>query len=103
MAKAVDRIRPQLRKQGCEVELLGVNEARSGCEWKPDRIPAGRPRRRSRQLWKDAIYDAAPDMTSLIIEGFEEKPASGFVALERTEWSRPLKIHPVTLEPQGAD
>src|ERR1700676_413209 len=25
VVKAVDRIRPQLRKQGCEVELLGVN------------------------------------------------------------------------------
>src|SRR4029079_12800327 len=26
VAKAVDRLRPQLRKQGCEVELLGVND-----------------------------------------------------------------------------
>ena len=29
------------------------------------------------------MYDAAPDLTSLVIEGFEEKPASGFVALDK--------------------
>ncbi len=26
VVKAVDRVRPQLRKQGCEVELLGVKD-----------------------------------------------------------------------------
>ena len=29
------------------------------------------------------MYDAAPDMASLVIEGLEEKPASGFVALDK--------------------
>ncbi len=29
------------------------------------------------------MYDAAPDLTSLVIEGLEEKPASGFVALDK--------------------
>jgi hypothetical protein len=29
------------------------------------------------------MYDAAPDLTSLVIEGFEEKPASGFVGLDK--------------------
>ena len=59
-----------------------------------------------------AIYDAAPDMSSLIIEGFEEKPSSGFVALTQLSGagpSRPALNHspnveaPVTLETQGAD
>jgi hypothetical protein len=44
-----------------------------------------------------AIYDAAPDLSSLMIEGLEEKPASGFVALDKLTGSIP------TLEPQGAD
>ena len=29
------------------------------------------------------MYDAAPDLTSLLIEGLDEKPASGFVALDK--------------------
>jgi hypothetical protein len=47
------------------------------------------------------MYDAAPDMASLIIEGLEEKPASGFVALDKLSGS--LKPRPVAAEPQGAD
>jgi len=31
---------------------------------------------------EEAIYGGAPDTTSLVVEGLEEKPASGFVALE---------------------
>ena len=34
------------------------------------------------------MYDAAPDLTSLVIEGFEEKPASGFVALDKLMGTR---------------
>ena len=43
--KAVDRVRPQLRKQGCEVELRGVSDGVIGCESKLVRIPAARPPR----------------------------------------------------------
>ena len=35
------------------------------------------------------MYDAAPDMASLVIEGLEEKPASGFVALDKLVGSPP--------------
>ena len=31
---------------------------------------------------EEAIYEAAPDLTSLIVEGLEEPAASGFVAVE---------------------
>ena len=47
------------------------------------------------------MYDAAPDMASLIIEGLEERPASGFVALDKLSGS--LNLRPMTTEPQGAD
>ena len=30
---------------------------------------------------EDAVYEAAPDMSSLMIEGFEERQVSGFVPL----------------------
>jgi hypothetical protein len=32
---------------------------------------------------EEAVYDAAPDLTSLVIDGFEEKSASGFIALDK--------------------
>jgi hypothetical protein len=50
------------------------------------------------------MYDAAPDLISLVIEGFEEKPASGFVALDKLLGGSAGLMHPpVALERQGAD
>ena len=31
---------------------------------------------------EEAIYEAAPDLTSLVVEGLEEPAASGFVAMD---------------------
>jgi hypothetical protein len=47
------------------------------------------------------LYDAAPDLTSLTIEGFEAKPTSGFVALDKLMGG--TAGLPVTLGPQDAD
>jgi len=40
-------------------------------------------------ILEDAIYEAAPDMASLTIEGLEGKPASGFVGLDQLLSSPP--------------
>jgi Fe-S cluster biogenesis protein NfuA len=81
--KAVDRVRPQLRKQGCEVELLGVNEGAIRLRVETGSHSCGSTAKTLQASLEGAIYDAAPDLTSLALEGFEEKPASGFVALEK--------------------
>jgi hypothetical protein len=41
-----------------------------------------------------AMYDAAPDLSSLVIEGFEEKPSSGFVGLDKLVGSSPVALEP---------
>ena len=46
-----------------------------------------------------AMYDAAPDLSSLVIEGLDEKPASGFVALDKLM----ANGHAPILEPQAGD
>jgi hypothetical protein len=46
------------------------------------------------------MYDAAPDLTSLVIGGFDEKPASGFVALDKLMSGAAA---PVVQTPQGTD
>jgi Fe-S cluster biogenesis protein NfuA len=96
--KAVDRVRPQLRKQGCEVEVLGVNDGSIRLRVETGAHTCGSTARTAQATLEGAVYDAAPDLASLVIEGFEEKPASGFVALDKLTGSPP-----VTLEPQGAD
>jgi Fe-S cluster biogenesis protein NfuA len=97
--KAVGRVRPQLRKQGCEVEILGVNDGAIRLRVETGSHTCGSTAKTAQATLEGAVYDAAPDLASLVIEGFEEKPASGFVALDKLTSSPP----PVALEPQGAD
>jgi Fe-S cluster biogenesis protein NfuA len=97
--KALDRVRPQLRKQGCEVEVTSMSNGAIRLKVETGSHTCGSTAKTLQATLEGAIYDAAPDMTSLVIEGFEEKPASGFVALDKLMASTP----PVTLEPQGAD
>ena len=81
VVKAVDRVRPQLRKQGCEIELLGVNDGAIRLHVETGSHTCGSTAKTVQTTLEGAMYDAAPDLVSLVIEGLEEKPASGFVAL----------------------
>jgi Fe-S cluster biogenesis protein NfuA len=100
--KAVDRIRPQLRNQGCEVELLDVNEGAIRVRVETGSHSCGSTAKTLQASLEGAIYDAAPDLTSLVIEGFEEKPASGFVALEKLMAGAQTHSRAL-LEPQAGD
>jgi Fe-S cluster biogenesis protein NfuA len=83
VARALDRIRPQLRKQGCEVELMSVDDCAIRLRVETGSHTCGSTAKTLQSLLEESMYDAAPDLTSLVIEGFEEKPASGFIALEQ--------------------
>jgi Fe-S cluster biogenesis protein NfuA len=101
VVKAVDRVRQQLRKQGCEVELLGVNDGAIRLRVETGTHTCGSTAKTVQATLETALYDAAPDLTSLVIEGLEEKPASGFVALDKLMGS--AAGSPVASAPQGTD
>lgn len=101
VVKAVDRVRPQLRKQGCEIELLGVNDGAIRLHVETGSHTCGSTAKTVQTTLEGAMYDAAPDLVSLVIEGLEEKPASGFVALGMLMASPTAK--PAVPTPQGAD
>jgi len=102
VVKAVGRIRPQLRKQGCEVELLEVNDGAIRLRVETGSHSCGSTTKTLQASLEGAIYDAAPDLTSLVIEGFEERPASGFVALEKLMAGAETHSRAL-LEPQAGD
>jgi Fe-S cluster biogenesis protein NfuA len=101
VSEAVDRLRSQLRKQGCEIELLGVTDGAIRIHVEVGSHTCGSTAKTVQATVEGAIYDAAPDLASLVIGGLEEKPASGFVALGN------LMAVPATSqiqrEPQGTD
>ena len=98
VVKAVDRIRPQLRKQGCEVELLSVNDGAIRLHVETGSHICGSTAKTVQAMLEEAMYDAAPDLSSLVIEGFEEKSASGFVGLDKLKGASPM-----AMEPGGTD
>jgi Fe-S cluster biogenesis protein NfuA len=101
VAKAVERIRPQLRKQGCEVELLGASGGEIRLHVETGSHTCGSTAKTVQSTLEGAMYDAAPDLTSLFIEGLEEKAASGFVGLDKLMGANAAS--PVTIGPHGAD
>ncbi|HTC45714.1 MAG TPA: NifU family protein [Candidatus Aquilonibacter sp.] len=105
--KAVDKVRPQLRKQGCEVELLGVNDGAIRLRVATGSHTCGSTAKTVLATLEGVMYDAAPDLTSLAIEGLEEKPASGFVALDKlmsgAVRSQALVSAPAVLTPRAGD
>lgn len=105
VVKAVDKVRTSLRKQGCEVELLSVSEGVIRARVELGSHACGSTAKTVQAMLEGAIYDAAPDMVSLVIEGFEDKPASGFVALDKlTSGHAATIVRPLpSLEPQATD
>lgn len=83
VSKAIERVRPQLRKQGCEVELLELSEGIVRLRVHTGDHTCGSTAKTVEATLEGAIYDAAPDITALTIEGLEGKPAAGFVALDK--------------------
>jgi len=81
--KAIDRVKPQLRKQGCEVEILGLSEGAVRLRAQVGEHTCGSTAKTVQATLESAIYDAAPDLVSLTIEGLDGKTASGFVALDK--------------------
>lgn len=100
LAKAVERVKAPLRKQGCEVELVGVSDGVVRLRVRTGEHTCGSTAKTLQATLENAIYDAAPDLTSLLVEGFEDKPSSGFVSLDKLSGSLPPAV---ALEPQGAD
>jgi Fe-S cluster biogenesis protein NfuA len=82
VTRALDRIGSRLRKQGGEVTLLGIQDAMVRLRIDTTGHACGSTAKNLRSTVEEALYEAAPDITQLTIEGLDGQPASGFVALE---------------------
>ncbi len=84
IAQTLEKVKPQLRKRGGTVELLGISEgvvrvklqaSGHGCGNSPDVL---------RQTIEQTICEAAPEITEIEVEG-ASSAASGFVPLSTLE------------------
>jgi len=82
VSKALERVSPQLRKHGSGVEVLGIEAGAVRLRIEVGEHSCGSTAKTVQTIVEQAVYDAAPDVTSLTIEGADGKAASGFVALD---------------------
>ena len=77
----LEQLRRKLFKMGAEASLISVNGNDIRVRVRIEGHGCGSTARTVQAAVEEAIYEAAPDLTSLVIEGLEEPAASGFVAV----------------------
>lgn len=88
--KAVEQLEAKLRRDGASIELLGMQDGAVHIRITPGAHACGSTSKALKTTVEDAIYEAAPDITALTLEGLDGQPANGFVALEKLTESTPI-------------
>lgn len=83
--QALDKVRPYLRSHGGDVELLGVTDGAVRLRLQGSCHGCASSAMTLKLAIEEAIYEAAPDLTALEVEGVVAPPApSGLVQLARS-------------------
>ena len=78
--QAVEKIQSRVRKGGGELELLGFENATVRLHLQVTGHSCGSTGKTLKSMVEEALYEAAPDINSLLIEGLDEESGSaGFV------------------------
>src|SRR4051794_22641789 len=80
---AVDGVAAKLRKQDVEVRLLGAEQGNVRVHAKTSDHACGSTAATVRATIEEVVYEAAPEIASLVIEGLEPNAANGFVNVEQ--------------------
>ena len=83
VARAVGWLRPSLRKQGAELEIVSTSNGFIRLKVVRNGHACGSTTQTLKSTVEEGIYEAAPDATEIVIEGLEEKAASTFVPLDK--------------------
>jgi hypothetical protein len=98
------QIDSKLHKMGAGVTSVSVNGSEIRLHVKVDGHACGSTSRTVKSVVEEAIYEAAPDLTSLIVEGLEEPVSSGFVGLSTLSSApRVSAMHPAGVASEGMD
>lgn len=81
LRRAMERMRPRLRKLACSAELTRVVDGVVHVHVTTGHS-CGSSKKDVKAIVEEGVYEFAPDVTSLDILGLEEPSPSGFVALE---------------------
>ncbi len=80
--RAIDNVRPRLRKLDARVEFVGANDGAVRLRLVTSGHSCGSTTKNLKSMVEEAIYDLAPDVASLEMLEPEGESASGFVPLQ---------------------
>lgn len=83
VSKAVERLQLKLQRDGAAIELLGIKDGAVSIRVTPGAHACGSTTNALRSQVEDAIFEAAPDIAGLNVEGLDGRPATGFVSLDK--------------------
>lgn len=81
--RKLQQIEFKLHKMGAGAKLVSINGGDVRVRVRIEGHACGSTSRTVQSTVEEAIYEAAPDLTSLVIEGLEEPADSGFIAVEK--------------------
>jgi Fe-S cluster biogenesis protein NfuA len=81
--RKLKQIVSKLHKMGAEASLVSVQDGHVRVQATVHGHSCGSTAGNVRTLIEEAIYEAAPDLSSVAVEGLEEPSSSGFVGLEK--------------------
>ena len=83
VARTVERLKPSLRKQGAELEIVGMSSGVIRLKVATNGHACGSTTQALKATVEEGIYEAAPDANEIVIEGLEDKTASTFIPLDK--------------------
>ena len=81
--RGLEQIRSSLFKLGAEARLESITDGEVRIRITIMGHTCGSTSRTVRATLEDALYEAAPDATSLVVEGLAELGSSGFIGIEK--------------------
>ncbi len=99
--RKLKQMRSKFHKMGAEVKLISVNGGDIRVQVSVEGHACGSTKSTVQAAVEEAIYEAAPDLTSIVVEGLEDQPASGFVALGQLLGSVPPSVSTAAISSEG--
>jgi hypothetical protein len=88
------QIQSKLHKMGAEASLISAAEGDIRVRISIGDHACGSTGRTAQAIVEEAIYEAAPDLKTLVIEGLDEPATSGFVAIEKLIGTPSARAYP---------
>jgi len=103
VARAVEKVRGQLHKQGGNVELIGIIDSVVQVKIESSSHGCGSSTDAFKRTVEQAILECAPEVVDVQAPGLAA-PATGFVSLEtlRTSSSQPSSIQASSIQPSSS-